>query len=73
MKKRFRRPEVDDKKTENESGQLAGNKRAADTLKKQPSITFEEISEGTNEVLVLYKDQIYRLRETKNGKLILNK
>lgn len=37
------------------------------------SIRFEEISKGETEVLIVYRDQHYRLRATKNGKLILNK
>ncbi|MCA8989633.1 MAG: hemin uptake protein HemP [Planctomycetaceae bacterium] len=38
-----------------------------------PCLTFEQLSGGQREVLVEHDGQIYRLRLTKNNKLILNK
>jgi hemin uptake protein HemP len=38
-----------------------------------PAVRFDELSQGENEVVIEYQDQHYRLRVTKNGKLILNK
>lgn len=36
-------------------------------------ITFQQLAEGAPEVLVEHDGQVYRLRLTRNGKLILNK
>ncbi|MDB4679846.1 hemin uptake protein HemP [Planctomycetaceae bacterium] len=36
-------------------------------------VLFEDLSHGEKEVMVEYENQHYRLRVTKNGKLILNK
>lgn len=36
-------------------------------------IQFSELAGGRNEVQIEYRGQIYRLRVTRNGKLILNK
>jgi|SaaInlStandDraft_1057018.scaffolds.fasta_scaffold524628_2 hemin uptake protein HemP len=36
-------------------------------------VRFEDLSHGDKEVMVEYENQHYRLRVTKNGKLILNK
>lgn len=38
-----------------------------------PSIRWEDISRGASEVKIQFRGQTYRLRVTKNGKLILNK
>ncbi len=38
-----------------------------------PAVNFDELAKGDNEVLIEFQDQLYRLRVTKNGKLILNK
>lgn len=35
--------------------------------------TFAELSKGENEVLIQHEDQVYRLRVTRGGGLILNK
>jgi hemin uptake protein HemP len=40
---------------------------------KPVAIQFEAIAQGETEILIEYRDQRYRLRATKNGKLILNK
>jgi hemin uptake protein HemP len=37
------------------------------------SISFETLAQGAKEVLIRHAGQTYRLRLTKNGKLILNK
>jgi hemin uptake protein HemP len=36
-------------------------------------VRFEDLAHGRKEVVVEYENQHYRLRVTKNGKLILNK
>ncbi|MGE0759244.1 MAG: hemin uptake protein HemP [Pirellulaceae bacterium] len=36
-------------------------------------IPFETLAQGQPEVLIEFRGQLYRLRQTKNGKLILNK
>ncbi|MCA8983076.1 MAG: hemin uptake protein HemP [Planctomycetaceae bacterium] len=36
-------------------------------------ITFQQLAAGASEVLVEHDGQVYRLRLTRNGKLILNK
>ena len=38
-----------------------------------PIVQFEKLAQGAKEVVVEYEEQHYRLRVTKNGKLILNK
>jgi hemin uptake protein HemP len=38
-----------------------------------PVIPFEQIAQGHREIVVEYRGQQYRLRATRNGKLILNK
>ena len=45
----------------------------AANLGEAPAITFESLGQGSREVLIEHHGQIYRLRETRNGKLILNK
>lgn len=38
-----------------------------------PAIVWENVASGGRLVIVHYKDQVYQLRETRNGKLILTK
>jgi hemin uptake protein HemP len=38
-----------------------------------PLFFFESMARGGKEVLINHNEQLYRLRVTKNGKLILNK
>ncbi|MBD3674705.1 MAG: hemin uptake protein HemP [Planctomycetaceae bacterium] len=38
-----------------------------------PVVSFSQLAQGAKEVVVEYEDQHYRLRVTRNGKLILNK
>jgi hemin uptake protein HemP len=38
-----------------------------------PLLLFETLAQGSQEILIDYRSQIYRLRVTRNGKLILNK
>ncbi|MEP3482124.1 MAG: hemin uptake protein HemP [Fuerstiella sp.] len=45
---------------------------------QQPSappcvVTFKQLADGKNELLIEHKGQKYLLRATKNGKLLLNK
>jgi hemin uptake protein HemP len=36
-------------------------------------LPFDELAQGQSEVQIEYQGQVYRLRATRNGKLILNK
>ncbi|MCG6154563.1 hemin uptake protein HemP [Rubinisphaera margarita] len=36
-------------------------------------IPFAQLSQGSREVIIEHEGQVYRLRLTRNGKLILNK
>jgi hemin uptake protein HemP len=38
-----------------------------------PRVSFESLARGKSEVLIEFRGQLYRLRATRNGKLILNK
>lgn len=38
-----------------------------------PTIPFEDIAQGSNEVLIIFEGQVYRLRRTRNDRLILTK
>lgn len=38
-----------------------------------PSVAWEELAAGGRLVVIRFRDQIYQLRETRNGKLILTK
>ena len=38
-----------------------------------PTVPFEQIAQGSNEILITYDGQIYRLRRTRNNRLILTK
>ena len=38
-----------------------------------PLFVFATLAHGSREILIDHQSQIYRLRVTKNGKLILNK
>ena len=44
-----------------------------DSANETPRVEFEEISRGSSEVVIEHDGQDYRLRVTRNGKLILNK
>ncbi len=38
-----------------------------------PRVSFESLAQGHSEVLIEFRGQLYRLRATRNSKLILNK
>lgn len=38
-----------------------------------PRVAFELLAQGQSEVIIEFRGQSYRLRATRNGKLILNK
>jgi hemin uptake protein HemP len=40
---------------------------------KQPRFDFEQLAQGSHEVLIEFRGQTYRLRLTRHDKLILNK
>ena len=46
---------------------------ASDRAGSPPLLDFEQLARGGKEVLIDFHSQIYRLRVTRNGKLILNK
>jgi len=41
--------------------------------RQQRTVTFDEIAGGSTEVVIKHAGQTYRLRSTKNGRLLLNK
>jgi hemin uptake protein HemP len=43
------------------------------TSGETPVVAFESMASGQREVVIEYRGQQYRLRATRNGKLILNK
>lgn len=55
---------------EQQSAELEGASTPAEEL---PVLVFEALAHGGKEVLINHNSQVYRLRATKNGKLILNK
>jgi hemin uptake protein HemP len=38
-----------------------------------PEVAFDDLAHGSKEVLIEHRGQVYRLRATRNGGLILNK
>lgn len=44
-----------------------------DLSSQQPIVDSGTLFQGAQELLIQHNDQIYRLRQTRNGKLILNK
>lgn len=38
-----------------------------------PQVDFQQLAGNNPEILILFRGQTYRLRATRNGKLILNK
>lgn len=44
-----------------------------ETSGSPPVVSFSQLAQGAKEVVVEFEDQHYRLRVTRNGKLILNK
>lgn len=38
-----------------------------------PTVRSEELLQGRREILIAHSDEVYRLRLTRNGKLILTK
>jgi hemin uptake protein HemP len=53
----------------------SGEKASGEKAKRDAplEIRFHELSQGNSEVVIEYQNQHYRLRVTRNGKLILNK
>jgi hemin uptake protein HemP len=46
---------------------------AAPNFDVHPVVSFSEIAGGTTEVIIEHEGQKYRLRATRNGRLLLNK
>lgn len=57
----------------NEASPPAVNSSPAPFPSPPSSLSFEQFAQGKQEILIEFKGQIYRLRATKNDKLILNK
>ena len=56
-----------------DTAQRANEPTSKSTQSAPPLFYFEMMSRGGKEVLINHNDQVYRLRVTRNGKLILNK
>ena len=61
----------DDSSSEKAPPDLGAASKATQSV--PPLFYFETMSLGGKEVLINHNEQVYRLRVTKNGKLILNK
>jgi hemin uptake protein HemP len=60
--------------TEESSHRIRGKRDSSKAeVNPQPVVSFEEISGGASEILIAYEGQTYRLRTTRNGRLVLNK
>ncbi len=61
--------------THNEDVNRPGNRAscASNEPGKTIALDFESLAQGGTEIFIRFKDQEYRLRATRNGKLILNK
>jgi len=58
----------------NETPQIPADKNTGTGDTDPPKlITFEALAEGHTEVFIEFHGQVYRLRSTRNKKLILNK
>lgn len=55
------------------SSPAADNPETAALPIRDVYVSFEELANGQNEIGIDYNGQRYRLRVTKNGRLILNK
>lgn len=55
------------------SVQLSVPRRATPRLPAQPRLKSEDLFRGTHELIIEHQGQEYRLRLTRNDKLILNK
>lgn len=56
-----------------EPSQPADEASNSDLPQQQRFVRSEDILQGENEVLIIHGGIVYRLRQTKSGKLILNK
>jgi hemin uptake protein HemP len=56
-----------------ESQEQCGEKNEPIQAGDSPIVHFSLLAGGRKEVLICHNEQVYRLRVTKNGKLILNK
>ena len=65
-------PAAPDDDSTRRSLENAGNSRE-NTEQDARLVAFESMARGRNEVMIEYQGQVYRLRATRNGKLILNK
>lgn len=57
-----------------EASKLPQSPESAGPLNDQAKhVQFEQLTEGDKEIRIVYQGQIYRLRETRNKRLILTK
>lgn len=64
---------VSDKMQENETHPIKPAQPAGQDLPQQTTLNSTELLKGSKEVLIKHGEEIYRLRLTRNGKLILHK
>jgi hemin uptake protein HemP len=64
---------IDDRSDDTQRPPLSGLQPVTQSLLSMPSYRFLDLSQSGTEVLIEHEGQIYRLRNTRNGKLILNK
>lgn len=53
--------------------QQPGNEDMNSSLPQQRVLKSEDLLRGDKEVLIVHRGEVYRLRETRNGKLLLGK
>jgi len=51
----------------------SGHASPQEPASAQPTFDFEQLAQGSPEVLIEFRGQTYRLRLTRHNKLILNK
>ena len=59
--------------SEQEQAKNDTGKAAAGASRSPREIPSDQLFHGAKEVLILHRGEVYRLRKTRNGKLILNK
>ena len=53
--------------------QLAGETKRGEGIGRPDQFTTDELFHGANEILITHRDALYRLKITRQGKLVLNK
>ncbi|WP_083842818.1 hemin uptake protein HemP [Schlesneria paludicola] len=65
-------PPCDDRNT-NPANEITPSSPTPVNSSGTPTFRYTDLSQSSNEVLIEHEGQLYRLRMTRNGKLILNK